>query len=252
MSKDIISRGFDSASLKVERAIRHVDELKTLIDEIRNLDLSDRITITKDADDRYVAAFKALPEEVKMLPLVIGDAIHNCRSALDHIWTALDRSISPKKNVFSLFLFHETRDNLEDAISKSPIKEAFPDTERLLLDCIKPHSDAGGDHVFWAITKFDKLDKHNMAIPIMTIDWFERIIVRTGSMEVPMQNVRAAECTNFAASDSPVELENKGRLTVTPEFPHGTVLPGKPVLPAVIHMSEATGKAVELFRESFL
>lgn len=159
-----LKSGFDGATLKIERAYYHIEEVKSLLEAVREIE-QQGITLQNDGPCGFHLDFLPSSRPFKDLPLAIGDAIHNLRAALDHVWMALWRKSG--KTGFGTFPFHETRKNIEDAIAKSPVKEAFPEVEKIVLDYVKPYRDEDGNSILWAITKLDKIDKHNLIIPLV-------------------------------------------------------------------------------------
>lgn len=247
--REVLEDGFNGANLKVERAYRHINELKAAIDEIRHLNL-EGLAPSLDANGRYTLNFQTLRDPANGIPLIIGDAVHNLRAAFDHIWMTLWRASA--QSGYATFPFHETRKNLEDAVTKSPVKIAFPDVERLILEDVKPHRDFGGNELLWTITKFDKIDKHNLIIPVITVHKIQRASIKTGGITINISNSRFGRANNFLASDMPIEYQNDSGVAVDVTFPENKFLPGEPVLPSLLNMAEATDKSVELFRRTFL
>lgn len=247
--KTNLKHGFDGASLKVVRAYRHINELKSIMDQIRS-GKANELSLTKQGNGPFELKFADLGEIGEHIPLVIGDAIHNLRAPLDHIWMALWRASG--KTGFGTFPFHETRKNLEDAIAKSPIKMAFPDVEALILDHVKPYGDAGGNHVLWTITKFDKIDKHNLIIPTIKVHRIGNLTAQIGRTNIHMSGNTFINVGSIIGSNNPIEYQQNGKITLQITFPEDGLLTGKPVLPTLLNMAQATDETVKLFRETFL
>lgn len=85
-ARGVPSPDFSGVWSKVERAKRHIDDLETriiayyalkpyLVAEYDDLNLGHHIYQLAGVDP-------AMPEDI---PLIIGDAVHNLRSALDHL-----------------------------------------------------------------------------------------------------------------------------------------------------------------------
>ena len=251
-----LKQGFDGAALKVERAYRHIDELKSIVEGLSG-GPSDAFTTTKKPDGTEVVTFSSLGPAGRFIPLVIGDAIHNLRAAFDHLRGALARAAEPDRAHFSKvnfakFPFDKERKNVKSAVEKGPVKEAFPETERLILDEIKPYSDAGGDMVLWSITKFDKLDKHNLVIPTINVHHFQSFVAKLpGGLTIKMTDCAVNLGGSFIEGPA-VEYQGDGKITLDITFPEGDLLGRQPVLPMLLNMARSTSKAVKLFRETFL
>jgi hypothetical protein len=251
-----LTSGFNGANLKVERANRHIDELKAVIDEIgRTKPYSPSIT---QQGQTWSLSLGDLGSLGPTIPLIIGDAVHNLRAALDRLWGTLARSAEPDKAdiasvKFATFPFHETPKNVEDAVKKGAVKVAFPQTEDLILNQIKPYRDSDGNSVLWSITKLDKIDKHNLIIPIITATRIPLLRVTS-----PMgHDIQFTDCTfansqgSFIGMAIPLEMQQQGELALEIAFPQDNVLGGEPVFPTLLNMSEATTHTVNLFREAF-
>jgi hypothetical protein len=70
------------------------------------------LSVQKNASGGSTLKFELTSEPPEALPLIIGDAIHNLRSALDHIWARLYRVLGlDDSDVY--FPFKGTRESLE-------------------------------------------------------------------------------------------------------------------------------------------
>lgn len=239
-----LQNGFTGAALKVERAYSHINEFDRTVRQLSGIP-ANALTITKQADGSETAQFTSLGEAGRLMPLIIGDAIHNLRSAFDHLWLALHRTTSDTGK--PSFPFHKTRQNLVDALTKSPVKSAFPNVEPLILNEIKPHRDSGGNEAVWAITHFDNIDKHNLIIPVVQV---HKATIRIGGVKFTNCSF-SGNAVDFA-SNAPLEIKDDGHITIEIALPEGDALGGQPVLPTLLNMAQATSKAVQLFREEFL
>jgi hypothetical protein len=184
------------------------------------------------------------------LSLPIGDAIHNMRAALDHVWNTLAR----ERNLtgFPTFPFHETRQNLIDMVGKSPVANAFPETRRLIFDEIRPHRDCGGNELFWTITKLDKIDKHNLLVPTVEVTKVKKLKIRSGGRTLEIIDCTYSNFLHFGKFQGPVEYEGDIEIGFEIKFPEDNYLPGQPVISSLIEMAQATRNSVDLFRETFL
>ena len=249
MSKNL-QEGFYGARLKIERANRHIDELEYLICEIPKLYRQKGLSITDQGNGSMMISIEDLAPIGDKIRMTLGDAIHNLRSALDHVWSALYREagITGSKSL-ATFPFHETRINLINAIDESPIKKSFPEVEGLILDKLKPHRDEGGNSLLWTITKLDKLDKHNMVIPAITSTQATDVKINLAGDN---KFIFANASENLLQTNIPFEHKHHGELIFEVTFPEGGFLGGEAVLPSVVNMSEAVSESVELFSATFM
>jgi hypothetical protein len=82
-----MSHPLDGATLRVHRADRHLAEADTLLDSFGDACIEHILT----DDDGQMLKLDGWPDIPDMLPLVLSDAIHNMRAALDYIVYELAR-----------------------------------------------------------------------------------------------------------------------------------------------------------------
>jgi hypothetical protein len=159
---------FDSSKLKISRASAHIEELAK---EISDFSKSNpyRFIIEKDADPAFsvikLQSGGPLPEKIS---LIIGDAVHNLRSALDHLACGLiifkegPSALESLRHVY----FPITTDIASfESYIKLPkgIKRAGND----IVDAVRtiqPYVCGNDDLV--TLTDLDNRDKHRLIIPI--------------------------------------------------------------------------------------
>jgi len=74
---------FNDARLKIERAKKHIDELNNELGKFLNRDFY-RVTVEPDPQGGSPWIVFEIPNELpKHIGLIIGDAVHNTRCALD-------------------------------------------------------------------------------------------------------------------------------------------------------------------------
>ncbi len=175
---------FLGSYLKVERAKYHIQQLKHHIQPLTpwwfelswikaiGLPCSSSYAPVDLAPDSNVVELAFIPKRPipQFLSIVIGDAIHNLRTALDYAATAVVRK-AKGNTAFVTFPFHEDRDQFKNAppTGLKQLKLALPksDVTKFFLDDIKPYK--GGNTELWMLTKIDKIDKHNFILPVISI-----------------------------------------------------------------------------------
>lgn len=78
---------FESALLKLRRARVHANELHREIEEF--LSKSPYKLVVDDSKEQKVLRVEQTINTPSIIPLLLGDFVHNCRSALDHLATDL-------------------------------------------------------------------------------------------------------------------------------------------------------------------
>lgn len=159
---------FSDARAKVERANVHIAELEEWLATLPNSYIS-RVDIdpkglyqvlVHDIVDREGVFTKAA--------LLIGDAVHNLKCALDYAWMQTIEIVAPASvSKFAKFPVYSTREDLENALRGAKIDESCPRLFRLILDEIRPYNRGDkGDFLIWAVYVLNKRDKHRLLIPL--------------------------------------------------------------------------------------
>jgi hypothetical protein len=149
--------------IKVERAKKHIRDLETTI-----LDCRDKRLYAGLSDDdpqtgqimRYYEWLPVFPFEVLS---IAGDAIHNLRSALDHLTyqLAIVGSGKPPGKCVQ-FPFANNRDAYESEKARK-VEGIRPEAVKA-IDDLRPYK--GGDDVLWRIHELDNIDKHRFVFVI--------------------------------------------------------------------------------------
>ncbi|MGH8147146.1 MAG: hypothetical protein ACREPY_12510 [Rhodanobacteraceae bacterium] len=150
-----------SAAAKLARAREHVDAITACVREYLN-STPYVISTTRESDTNrltyFVASVKPTPTRVSAL---IGDAIHNLRSALDHVayqlvWVAVGTPPSTR-------VYFPIGDNRERYLEqrRHQLKGALSDAIAA-VDAVKPYH--GGNDLLWQLHKLNNIDKHRMLL----------------------------------------------------------------------------------------
>jgi hypothetical protein len=153
---------FDDIGLKLKRAKKHISDLEGAIrsfHDSRPYSISHKDNLETGERTYYVHFVQDIPEDFS---LMIGDAIQNLRSALDHLATRLvDIGIDPRvKN--SYYPIFESADTYE-AGKMGKIKGARPEAIKA-IDNTQPYPRGNGWHL-WDINTMNNRDKHRLLIP---------------------------------------------------------------------------------------
>ena len=160
----MVHRVRDQALLKVDRAAERVVELNTLLNETRPF----RYFVKTDLDTRKRSTFaKENHAAIDRAALIIGDAAHNLRSALDYAYGEIVAPFtnSPREQRAIQFPFSQTKDRLEEAVKNRlahKVGQRFFDTIMALL----PHHEEGGNRLLAMVDEIDIPDKHTGLAPV--------------------------------------------------------------------------------------
>jgi hypothetical protein len=220
---------FREARLKIKRAEKHIADLKARI-----AGLPDSYIASIEIDPNGIENIKHDLSDTKIatdVALIVGDAIHNLKSALDYSWLPTIEKFAPSAvNKSSKFPIYPTEKHLEDALREREIDIASPHLFSFLVSEIKPYD--GGNDALWSIHKLDILDKHRLLIPVINF---------VGIEDIELENERGEIIRGFAwgTTDTPphfipiehgLHIKNKGKVSVAVLFDEGSPLEGMEVL----------------------
>lgn len=148
--------------LKIERARKHISDLKKIIEDFlsaKPFELWSRYKKKPNERLIFVKQTKPIPHEVS---LVLGDAIHNLKSALDILAFGMvgDTAPSPTR---VLFPFASSAEGLQGSISNRQMGLAGEKVVAAIKE-LKPYM--GGDNRLYGVQTLDTQDKHHFIITV--------------------------------------------------------------------------------------
>ena len=243
---------FHGAKLKIKRANQHVYELNELLASFVKTDFC-RFSVEKDASTgNHVLKFEMTKSAPCEVPLIIGDAIHNLRSALDLAACEIVTLGGATPSKWCSFPFRDSRKELEDSINGGEIKIAGADIVNLILDVVKPYK--GGNDPLCALHALDITDKHKLLIPIFSIAALKHVNLRAGPMSM-------TDCTlavgdggklNILAMPGKIEFEGYGEPAFAVLFDKGQVFERQPVVPTLKQLSEVVSGVIQAIEKAYL
>lgn len=156
----------------------------------RTRELADAIRLFKDAPPYNLVSDQSGAAQVAFLgaypshiPLILGDAIHNLRTALDLLACDVVRlNKQSAKGVY--FPFADSEAGLAEMIVRKKFSRASEDAQRL-LKTIQPYR--GGNELLRALHDLDVMDKHQLIIPMGSQSRVKSFVVRGDSASVVMK-----------------------------------------------------------------
>jgi hypothetical protein len=209
---------FEASKLKLERSAEHLQELE----RAATMYLSEKPCAI------VVEPFPGLHEEMgtqswnarirKPVPMkfaaLVGDVIHNLRSALDLLVCDLVK-INGQNTADVYFPFCPSAKHLSDAIRDRKIFRAGSDIVRL-IESMKPYK--GGNIALRAIHDLDVTDKHQALLPVL------------GAVSVPLGALLGPNVAPAVRNFSTI-IDHDGQMVIgTPnilQVPLGTELPAR-------------------------
>jgi hypothetical protein len=213
-----ISRG---ATLKVERANKHIADLRAALVGLEEKYIS-RIEV--DPNTRYQHLIHSVPDlelTLQHLSLVVGDAIHNLRSALDFAWfDTVERIGAPKSSRDTRkFPVRKTQKELESALRGIEIDTLCPDLFKLLVFDVRPYE---GPHtsVVCVLHDLDIEDKHMFPLELSSLAEIRGIKIRERNGYGSYGGGMATQTVGpfVIPFEAEVSIEDKGRLSLAITF----------------------------------
>jgi hypothetical protein len=214
---------FKDARAKIERANHHIARLGTRIELLQQSDVA-TIEINPQLGNEVIKHDIVDRDGITQIALIMGDAIHNLKCALDYAWVETITKLSPNAlRKFAKFPAYPTKDDLESALRGHGIDQAA-DLFSTVMSHIKPY--AGGNHAIWPIHRLDIRDKHRLLIPailysiVSGIETEEEGIISTGGF-------------TFGTHQEPpwyinmllgVHVKNKGKVSFSVSFEYGDAI----------------------------
>jgi hypothetical protein len=174
--------------------------------------------------------------------LILGDAIHNLRSALDHAWFQSVTSDPDYRN----FPVRETRNDFENAING--LKEnASEEVKRFLVGTVQAYKGGMGEIIF-GIHELDIEDKHRLLIAyrqfhlIRGISAIDEREVEFSVGDWLVVNPHTV-CQRFEGHPH-FKIANKGQAVTSITFGEGSVLQGRYLMPTLKALTNIVERVV--------
>ena len=242
-----------SPLLKIEWAKKHISDLDRAI---RAFCDSEPYTLgIKEYPDiahvgLYVVKVQPVPDAIA---LGIGDAVHNMRSAFDHLAWQLVEAGGGIPNRSTYFPICKTPEQYASAIGQGEIDKMRPGTEKLLR-YIQPYE--SGDDTLWNIHTLDRMDKHRLILTVTMVlnAWIFPIqpaweVKFDSTFREPLEEGQEIFRTPASSYHSEKYKDMKLGLDVT--FGQSEVVAGKPVLETLNGMADLADTLIRKF-EPFL
>jgi hypothetical protein len=154
---------FRSAQLKIDRADHHIKELIGVINTFPQTGLH-HAGIEEDLKTaRTSLKIEVTDEILDKVALIIGDAAHNLRTALDHVACELVTRFGGTPDTSTRFPFGKTREKTV-TICKRVMQRVHPNVITCIVQDIQPYK--GGNNALYALHTLDIIDKHRLVVPI--------------------------------------------------------------------------------------
>ena len=157
--------------LKLQRAKHHIEDFVAQSEALYNTN-GRWFSVEHDAQTRKRTLIANINTTVPdHFPLIIGDAIHNLRSALDHLTWDILRPHNPAPDKIQ-FPFCRKAQSFESVLTNRQIKVAGKEIAQKFRD-LKPYP--GGNDLLYGLHVLDITDKHELIVPVRSRIGFDRL-----------------------------------------------------------------------------
>jgi hypothetical protein len=244
MAKDI---DFSGPHLKTERANHHIRELERIF----------KIHIAAN-QKALVPKYNRKPRTVigtrfpKHTPTILGDALHNLRSALDHAYCILVEANGGTVNKHTKFPFTEkgSRKELEDSAKAHAEKAGGPSDKiiAVVFDDIQPYPGGKGADLI-KLHVLDIADKHMMLLPTEQRTEIRSIRTTSGNMIVGCVSTNSADGDVVIGPGEGLDPDHDNKATFNICFGRGKPYEGEPILPVLKGLAARVHETLRLLEQ---
>jgi hypothetical protein len=167
-----------------------------------------------------IYTFADLPKLAPVMALIIGDALHNLRTAIDYAYCgAIERHASTALDSYTKFPTAETREEVESRLRGRKIDVLCPKLFDRIVTDIKPYT-VGGNCLVKMLHDMDISDKHWLLIPVTRAIDAKGIVVEDekGNLETRDTNLVTGDGPYSVCLPLECTIKDKGKLTVEVVF----------------------------------
>jgi hypothetical protein len=156
---------FRDARLKIDRANKHIADLESRIGGLPDHCVA-AVEINTAGGNEVIKYDLPDTSAYSDIALMLGDAVHNLRCALDYAWIKTLERVAPQIIDHSTkFPVRDSADELKTALHGAEIDTRTPGLFNLVVSSIKPYK--GGNFAIWPLHKINNTDKHRLLIPLI-------------------------------------------------------------------------------------
>lgn len=244
---------FFGSRQKVQQAKRHINDLDWKIRAFKKRKPYRFVIEPQSDSERFGLVFRAKEEIPPEVALMLGDAIHNLRSALDLLACELVKQNGGEIDRVA-FPIARDRESFEKKVKNGAISQAAPAIIETLRS-LKPYRGEDGDENLVALQDLDNADKHRLLIPTC-------IFTNTGDFVPEVTGV-----PNFWIGNIPVINPIDGTVLITfpvPEekdvnynfkppfeicFGNGQVFEHMPIVPTLNQLTDLVERIISIFEK---
>jgi hypothetical protein len=241
---------FEAPRLKIKQAQQHISDLDAGFTAFVKTDFY-HLGIEEDVNSGdSLLKFEVVNPLSCDVPCVIGDAVHNLRSALDLLVNGIVREkLGTWERIY--FPIRDSREELVTALKSGKIRQASTALCDVIVDVVKPYK--GGKDAILALHELDKADKHRLLLPIIQITRLQGIDAEDNNHNV-FTNLTVTVVGNkpfFAIrTSSKLHIKNYGKPAFQVVFDKGLPMEGQPIAPTLHQFAEVVSGIIDTIERS--
>ncbi len=237
---------FDSARLKIKRADHHISDLKAQFDLFIKRDPYRLVVGENPQTGKASVQLKYREHIPDWFALIVGDAVHNLRTALDHMFWEVIGHDGGQQNHHTKFPAYQNRVDFEAGCKgivtpSQSVKDTFKALE------VFP---GGRGDALYSLHRLDNADKHTVLMPILGVAKASlRVFRKDGSSQATGITVFGSRTNMLNLVDVPpgghVELHNNAKATPDIFFDDVQGFQRKPIFPTLRSLRDAVCETLD-------
>lgn len=246
----IEKRLFHSAKLKIERADHHIKELARLVNSFSHPNRY-RLIVKPDPKTAVpMLKFEMLSKGIDDIPLIVGDAVHNLRTALDHLVCELVTRAGKDLTNDTRFAFWQTRKEAVTAIN-GIVQGVSLDVITSFLEYVQPYK--GGNWPLLVLHALDIADKHRLIVSLFTFVGVHFTAEQKGQhLPTIGFSITRREKSYVIQLHPNAQVERNANLMLQILFDEVEGLENQPVIPTLHYLREIVSSVVQEIEKAVL
>ena len=222
---------YTDARLKVDRANKHISDLKRIIVEFEDTDAATIEVHPETGAQSLKHELQEIGKFFDRMSLIAGDAIHNMRTSMDFAWfQTISRCLPEKISGFTKFPVRDTSQQVEDALRGLEIDTRCRQLFDYIMAEAQPYN-GGHNRAIWTLHQLDISDKHLLLLEMAPRGYIKGITVRDKRGEISRGNTMPAygHGPYFVDFEPGIEIHDKGKLSVDISLSEAHTFKGIPI-----------------------
>jgi hypothetical protein len=221
---------FAAARLKIERANKHIADLEAIVSRLPEAYIAS-VEPNEAGGETIKYSAPDVGEISGVMALIIGDAIHNLRVAIEYAYLGAVEIHAPSVlDKHTKFPVGKTRNDVESALKNRKIDVLSPKLFDRIVSEIQPYEDRNCLVVF--LHDLDVRDKHWLLTPLLQLSWVHDIVVQNENGDIVTgESYPIPGHGTFRFDFGPgCKVKDKGKITLDVVFNDFFLLKGMPIV----------------------